>query len=50
MSILGPLIVFAPLILNVFARITCNEMINITNESKTYDYLEEVFEMDCSLY
>ena len=49
MSVLGPLLLFAPLILNVFAQITCNEMINM-NDTKTYDYLEEVFEMDCSLY
>jgi hypothetical protein len=49
MSVLGPLLIFAPLILNALAQITCNEMNNMNN-SNTYDYLEEVFEMDCSLY
>lgn len=49
MNILGNLLIFAPLIINVFAQITCNEMINM-NESKTYDYLEEMFEMDCSIF
>ena len=49
MSVLGHVLIFAPLIINVFAQITCNEMINM-NESKTYDYLEEIFEMDCSIF
>ena len=48
MSIIGPLLICAPLILNVVALITCNEMIDM-NESTTYDYLEEFLEMDCSI-
>ena len=46
MSMIGPLLLFAPLILNVLAQITCNEMNNM-NESNTFDYLEEILEMDC---
>lgn len=45
---LGNLLIFAPFILNVFAQITCNKLIEM-NETNTYDYLEEMLEMDCSM-
>lgn len=34
MSILGPLLIFTPLILNVYAQIICNEMINMDESKK----------------
>ncbi len=48
MRILGNLLIFAPFILNVLAQITCDKLIDM-NETNTYDYLEEVLEMDCSM-
>ena len=48
MRILGNLLIFAPIILNVLAQITCNKLIEM-NETNTYDYLEDILEMDCSM-
>jgi hypothetical protein len=45
MYILGQLLLFLPYILSQF---TCNEL-NSINDTNTYDYLEEIFEIDCSL-
>jgi hypothetical protein len=42
---LGQLLVFLPYVISQF---TCNEMNNM-NETLTYDYLEEIYEIDCSL-
>ena len=41
-------LIFSPYMLNVLAQITCNKLIEI-NETNTYDYLEEILEMDCSI-
>jgi len=44
---LGIILIIAPHILQyAFSQITCNELSNI-NETITYDYLEEIFEVDC---
>ena len=48
MNFLSNLVIFAPIILNVFAQITCNE-INDMNDTSEYPFLEEFLEMDCSI-
>lgn len=43
---LGIILIIAPFLQYSFSQITCNELSNI-NETITYDYLEEIFEVDC---
>ena len=48
MTALASVIFLLPYVFNAIAILSCNEL-NKLNETNTYDYLEEVIEMDCSL-